>query len=838
MITVSEEFKRAVREPIKQMLSYVTDGSDEITENDDLKSLKITGVANIGTAVMRQAEAIYLGTHDYLNSYVNLGIGVYLPDENEIGEVTISIANPCVVTKASHGLVTGDRVKLSTTGELPTGLAVDTSYYVINKYNTVEDEQVLDTDELYLATSYDNALAGTKITTSGSQSGTHTLLFYPLGIGTTPEYIDYGSFKVVSVETNEGSTETKIKMFDKMYEALQQYDLEPTYPITLKQLVEAICTRFSWTLGTATFPNDDLSITAELFEGLQLSFRDILNQVAEASGSIIYFGNDDKLYIKQISESVLETLTSDNLMTLKIEPMYGELNSVVLSRSPQEDNILQKDDESIATYGLNEFKIVNNLILDADRETYIADIFTALNGIKYYPFEANTEGLGYYEFGDRIKVANPSDTEYEVLVMGIDLSISGGFYEKLYAKIPDKTSTAYNYAGIIGQTIKNTQIIVDRQQGQIDLINEELEEVLVVPRQSEPPASPTTNDLWLDTDDNIIYIYDGSEWQPTSISPSALDDYYTKDETLAQITITADTINSSVSVTQTTAQAGLDLANVNAEALETVQTDITELEQSVDALDLTVQSIGGVNLLLNSTGLKGTIEEWQLLDESGSPIDADNDGSVVQTTEVQENSESGSAIMIEEQYIQQTIPTLEGNTYTLYCRFKKLEDLNVYISGISGAIPIADETYTDETWSVFKYQFIAVASTTTIKFDNSTSDAGAYGIIADAVCKIGDVSGWVQAPNEVYGRNYRFDKDGFEITSLTDTFKSVLDNTKLAVYDTAGGTDKNIMTVSKDSGKITKLIAQDEFTVQRYENPESSLRVIPVDDGVFFVIND
>ena len=194
--------------------------------------------------------------------------------------------------------------------------------------------------------------------------------------------------------------------------------------------------------------------------------------------------------------------------------------------------------------------------------------------------------------------------------------------------------------------------------------------------------------------------------------------------------------------------------------------------------------------------------------------------------------------MIEEQFILQTIPTLEGNTYTLYCRFKKLEDCNVYISGVSGAIPIADESYTDETWSVFKYQFIASSPSTTIKFDNSSADAGAYCVIADAVCKIGDVTGWSQAPNEVYGTNYRFDKDGFEITSLTNTFKSVLDNTKLAVYDTAGGTDKNIMTVSKDSGKITKLTAQEEFVVQRYENEESSLRIIPTDDGVFFVIND
>lgn len=81
--------------------------------------------------------------------------------------VTMTIATPGVVTLSAHGLVTGDKIYLTTSGALPTGLAASTTYFVI----------FVSSSTFNLATSMSNALAGTKITTSGSQSGTHTMFY-------------------------------------------------------------------------------------------------------------------------------------------------------------------------------------------------------------------------------------------------------------------------------------------------------------------------------------------------------------------------------------------------------------------------------------------------------------------------------------------------------------------------------------------------------------------------------------------------------------------------------------------------------------------------------------
>ena len=86
---------------------------------------------------------------------------------------TVTIASPAVVTKTAHGLVQNSRVRLSTSGALPTGLSTGIDYYV--KY--------VDANTFQLSSSMD----GTAINTSGTQSGTHTYTqsLHGLGDGST-----------------------------------------------------------------------------------------------------------------------------------------------------------------------------------------------------------------------------------------------------------------------------------------------------------------------------------------------------------------------------------------------------------------------------------------------------------------------------------------------------------------------------------------------------------------------------------------------------------------------------------------------------------------------------
>ena len=84
--------------------------------------------------------------------------------------VTITIAAPGVVTWTGHGLSVGDPIRFTTSGALPTGLAINTTYYV---------KQVLSANTFTVSSS----VGGAAITTSGTQSGTQTaLLWYGVAV--------------------------------------------------------------------------------------------------------------------------------------------------------------------------------------------------------------------------------------------------------------------------------------------------------------------------------------------------------------------------------------------------------------------------------------------------------------------------------------------------------------------------------------------------------------------------------------------------------------------------------------------------------------------------------
>lgn len=94
------------------------------------------------------------------------------------GTFTVTIATPAVFTLTSHGMLTGSQVYLTTTGALPTGLAANTNYFVI----------LVGANSFNLATTFANAVAGTAIATSGTQSGTHTLVHAPYGVASSTTF--------------------------------------------------------------------------------------------------------------------------------------------------------------------------------------------------------------------------------------------------------------------------------------------------------------------------------------------------------------------------------------------------------------------------------------------------------------------------------------------------------------------------------------------------------------------------------------------------------------------------------------------------------------------------
>ena len=93
-----------------------------------------------------------------------------------LGAFTVTIASPAVFTLNSHGLLQGDSIYFTTTGALPTGLSANTLYYVISAGLTTNTFRVS-------ASAPTGVSDGSAVNTTGSQSGVHTVVSCPYGLG-------------------------------------------------------------------------------------------------------------------------------------------------------------------------------------------------------------------------------------------------------------------------------------------------------------------------------------------------------------------------------------------------------------------------------------------------------------------------------------------------------------------------------------------------------------------------------------------------------------------------------------------------------------------------------
>lgn len=133
---------------------------------------------------------------------------------------TMTLATPCVVTWTAHGLWDGATIRFTTTGALYTGLAANTDYFVTK----------VDANTFKLSTTLANQVAGTFITTSGSQSGVHTVFNYTSVRGTgaaTTELQMLNGIWVNKYDITNGPAATKGTYVGSVYfNASSQIDLK------------------------------------------------------------------------------------------------------------------------------------------------------------------------------------------------------------------------------------------------------------------------------------------------------------------------------------------------------------------------------------------------------------------------------------------------------------------------------------------------------------------------------------------------------------------------------------------------------------------------------------
>lgn len=791
MLNVTQNFKTAMTQPVKEIQAFINYDENSINDSDDLISFKISCDSGLCKTAMRKLEAKYLGSHNLLGKWVKVGFGVRLPD----GEFDLVDYGSFLVTELTE---TKDN-------ETTSIVAYDKMVNAMTPYVKLDVEypiKLIDYTRLLCE------VCGLEL--SNDIIGDNYINFYDMGYYSKAEGITITPNSTNTLTLNyEGINQSharyhseKINIPDGNYNlsCLAECDNEVNIGVGIDRYPKGTTTRDVWyecwftknerdkkvrkkvdvpinnelydyrlvffasqneviTSNTAIYKDyilkrtdnltdykpynrmNDWQVTQELWENIEgITYRDIFQQIAQATGTTCII-HDDKVYFKSLTNTG-ENLTYNNMFKLKLEAPYGEINSVVLSRTPSEDNVYLQNVESIQENGLTEFKIENNEIIDKDRNNAITPIFNALSGITYYPFEATTEGLGWYEIGDNITIVNETGDVFKTSLFNYSITVDGSVKETLKTTAESKTQTQYQYATTIAKQLKNTEFIVNKQEQYIK---------------------------------------------------SLVRDMYEEDGILNE--------------------------------------KYTSLEQDIEKFAFNIQNSGGANLIKNSVMFA--------YDNEDNPYNwvVEGDGTLTRVSDVGFQNNGGLSchgFMLANKTVRtEKIPVKPFNEsnpiyYSFSTKIKKGNYGTCYIKIYN---PDVDEEHIiplteDEKSELNEYSINGLKPLGEYYIIEFYGSADSNVIFTDNMFAIGEnKSQWTQANGEVMNTQVNISLDGIVVRSDTVLGDyTVISKYEFAGYSNVNGTMTKVFTLNKGVTEVKKLLASDEISMP-------PLKIVPITTG-------
>ena len=281
---------------------------------------------------------------------------------------------------------------------------------------------------------------------------------------------EYGTFIIKDAEYKDETNSVMMTCYDLMLSAMTPYSPVIDIPtkeeieegtaeaVTVGDYLQAMCDDMGIVLATPTFHNSEVIIDEEKYD-TSYTKRDVLTEIAQAAGGTIAIKNDE-LYVLYPTPSGV-TIEPSNLKSIEIGEVFGPVNSVVLARTPQEDNIYKKDE---AAETICEIKIENNQLMDSHREDFIDGLYEALYGLTYHPHDIESFGIGVLDIGDLFTIETLDGKTYTSLHLSGEAEITQGFIERTKSAAPAATETDYKAASKSDRVINKTILRVDKQE--------------------------------------------------------------------------------------------------------------------------------------------------------------------------------------------------------------------------------------------------------------------------------------------------------------------------------------------------------------------------------------
>ena len=301
---------------------------------------------------------------------------------------------------------------------------------------------------------------------------------YGLFINNKFEYIDLGNYFIKDIEDSKKKDEITVTGYDRMIrfmKTFKQSELQLTYPCKMLKLVQKMCEVCGVELYSTDFYNADLDVEEDFFTAQELTYRDVLEKIAQATLTTAFI-EDNKLNLYKVSNDAIEKIDKSYLTDLTIKEKFGPANALVLGRGDVEDNIEETDEKSIAQNGRCEIRFDENEFIEFQRKKVIKGMFEQIKGLEYYSFEASDVGVMWLKPCACIELGDKEDSSYKSYYLKANITINTGISSDIEAELPDETNTEYKVTTKEEKKTLKVERLAKKNEGKIqDLVEETTE---------------------------------------------------------------------------------------------------------------------------------------------------------------------------------------------------------------------------------------------------------------------------------------------------------------------------------------------------------------------------
>ena len=305
----------------------------------------------------------------------------------------------------------------------------------------------------------------------------------------TTEYVEFDNYTIESLKDEQTGSSTDFTAMGGGSKLDEQYNCNLTFENgdthTIYDFYQDVCNQLGLTPTDLTFDNDDLVMTGNPFQNKE-SCRVVLGEVEKVSCSIADINwKNGTISLTWLSSQIDYEFNTSDYSTLEGSlEQYGPLNTIILGNSQLDgENVVMVDQESVEEYGEHSIMIDAKYFLYTEelRTQAIQAIYDKLDGLTYYDLKLTTPyGKPFLKIGDKIRINTNENQVYDTYVLTHTFTFNGAFGSVIES--PALTSEEQKVRNeMSGNSIKErlvrTEVIVNKAEGDINLINERVDEV-------------------------------------------------------------------------------------------------------------------------------------------------------------------------------------------------------------------------------------------------------------------------------------------------------------------------------------------------------------------------